>query len=136
MSRTILNPGGLTGESYVRKRRTYFTHSLCVLSASRMKRLVIKRDVMLNTLYCKLWPVCYYSCKNRSISNFISVSLPYCNSNSAERIFVKFGFPIFIQIYLHNFAATTNDTLPDELKRHYSHLKRNSLNINPIEYYL
>lgn len=114
-----MNPGGLTGESYDCNhdcnRRIYLTNSLCVILASRMKCLVIKRDVMLKTLYCKPWHVCYYSCKNRSISTFIYVSLPYCNSNRAERIFMKFGVPIFTQIYLHHFARTTNDTLPDEL---------------------
>lgn len=110
-----MNPGGLTGESYECNRRIYFMESLCMISASRMKSLVINRDVVLNTLYCKLWPVCYYSCKNRPIRTFISVSLPYCNSNSAEGIFIKFGVPTFTQIYLHQFARTTNDTLPDEL---------------------
>jgi len=110
-----LNPGGLTGESYVCNRRIYFTKSLCMMLASRMKSLVIKRDLMLNTLYCKLWPVYYCSCKNRSIRTLISVSLSYCNSNSAKRIFMKFGVPTFTQIYLHHFTRTTNDNLPDEL---------------------
>jgi hypothetical protein len=110
-----LNPGGLTGESYVCNKRIYFTKTLCMTSASRMKSSVIKRDVMLNTLYCKLWPVYYCSCKNRSIRTFIFVSLSYCNSISAKLIFMKFGVPTFTQIYLHHFARPTNDNLPDEL---------------------